>query len=158
MKISARARYGTRAIVDISLHEGEHPVKLKDVAYRQHLSIHFLQQLILPLKTAGFLRTTPGIHGGVRLGKPPQEIRLSDLVQALEGSIAPVGCVDEPEWCPRAAECVARNVWIKVRNSVTDILGEITVKDLVEDQKKLNIVKNADSNLKINDEYRSQNC
>ena len=158
MKISSRARYGTRAVVDIALHEIGHPVKLKDVAHRQHLSIHYLQQLILPLKTAGLLRTTPGIHGGVRLGKPPQEIRLSDLIQVLEGSIAPVECVDKPDWCSRAAWCVTRNAWVKVRNSITKTLDAITVQDLVEEQKNLEINKNTDSNFQSGDESRSQKC
>jgi len=158
MKISTRARYGARAVIDIALHEGEQPVKLKDVARRQQLSVHYLQQLILPLKTAGLVRTTPGIHGGVRLGKQPQEISLSNLIQALEGSIAPVECVDEPEWCSRAPVCITRNVWVKVKNSITETLDSITVQDLVDEQKNLGIDESSDSNHQSEDDGRSQKC
>ncbi|MBM3133643.1 MAG: Rrf2 family transcriptional regulator, partial [Chloroflexi bacterium] len=90
MKISTRTRYGTRAMLDIALHEGKGPVQLKAIAERQEISLPYLEHIVAPLIRAGFLRTTRGPAGGVSLRKRPQDIRIREIIEALDGSIAPV--------------------------------------------------------------------
>jgi Rrf2 family protein len=135
MKLSTKGRYGTRALLDIALHQDDSPVQLKVIAQRQQISLHYLEHIIAPLIAAGLLRSARGAYGGVSLGKPPQEIVLSEVIQVLEGSITPVECVDDPNVCSRANICVTRDVWTDVKKAMAGVLGSITLQDLVELQK-----------------------
>jgi len=102
MKLSTKARYGTRVLLELSLHWGEGPVLLKDISQRQQIPLPYLQQLIGPLVKEGIIKATRGARGGISLLKLPKEVRLSEVVQILEGSIAPVACVDNPELYSRS--------------------------------------------------------
>jgi len=88
MKLSTRARYGTRALLDLAIHQDEAPIALKDVARRQQISVQYLEHLITPLITAGIVRSVRGPKGGVSLARPPKQIVLSEIFQILEGSIS----------------------------------------------------------------------
>ena len=136
MKLSTRGRYGTRALLELALNWGGGPVLLKDVAQRQQISLHYLEHLITPLIAAGLVRSTRGARGGVSLARPPQEIRLSDVIQLLEGSIAPVECVNNPETCPRSDFCATRDLWSELKKAVDGVLESTTLQDLVERQKR----------------------
>ena len=136
MKLSTRARYGTRALLDIALQEGERPVLLRDVARRQGISLLYLEHIVAPLVIAGILRSTRGPKGGVWLIKNPTEIKLSTVIQLLEGSIGPVDCVDNPEVCSRSNVCVTRDLWDELKKAIEGTLGSITLQDLIEQQKK----------------------
>jgi len=136
MKMSTKGRYGTRALLDVALHQGESPVQLKAIAQRQQISLHYLEHIVAPLIAAGILRSTRGARGGVSLGKLPQEIRLSEVVQVLEGSIAPVECVDDPNICSRADLCVTRDIWAEMKEAMASVLESTTLQDLVERQRE----------------------
>ena len=136
MKISTKGRYGTRALLDVALHQGESPVQLKAIAQRQQISLHYLEHIIAPLIAAGMLRSTRGARGGVSLGRSPQEIRLSEVVQVLEGSIAPAECVDDPNVCSRADLCVTRDIWAEMKEAMAGVLESTTIQDLVERQRE----------------------
>src|SRR4030042_4702768 len=110
MKLSTRARYGTRALLDIALQADEKPVLLKDVAQRQSISLLYLERIITPLITAGILRSTRGPKGGVWLAKRPEEINLSTVTRLLEGSTSPTECIDNPSVCSRSRDCVTRDL------------------------------------------------
>jgi len=135
MKLSTRGRYGVRALLDLALHSGEGTVLLKDIARRQEISLPYLEHLIAPLVAAGLMKSTRGARGGVLLLKPPAEIKLSEVVQLLEGSIAPVDCVDNPALCHRSALCVTRDIWIEMKSAMSQVLDSTTLQDLVERQK-----------------------
>ncbi|MDP2210313.1 MAG: Rrf2 family transcriptional regulator [Candidatus Aquicultor sp.] len=137
MKFSTRSRYGTRAMLDLALHDNSSPVRLKDLARRQGVSVKYLEQIIPALKNAGFIRSIRGINGGYTLAKGAGEIRLLDIVEALEGSLSPVDCVDMPKWCPRSGECATHEVWRDVRKAIDDVLGGTTLADLAERQRAL---------------------
>ena len=132
MKLSTRARYGTRALLELALHWGEGPVLLKDIAQRQQIPLPYLQQLIGPLVQVGIIKTTRGKRGGISLLKPPNEVRLSEVVQLLEGSIAPVKCVDSPETCPLSGHCVTRDIWEEVKKAIGTVLESVTLQELAE--------------------------
>jgi len=135
MKLSTRGRYGARALLDIALHQGDEPIPLKDVALRQQISLRYLNHLITPLVAAGILRSARGTGGGVRLAKRPDEIKLSEVMQLLEGSIALVDCVDDPDMCTRSGICAARDLWEELKQAMSGILESMTLQDLVERQK-----------------------
>ncbi|MBC8276156.1 MAG: Rrf2 family transcriptional regulator [Chloroflexi bacterium] len=132
MKLSARARYGTKALLELALHWGEEPVLLKDVAQRQQIPLPYLEHLIGPLVQAGIVKSTRGARGGVSLLKPPEEVMLSEVIQLLEGSISPAECVDNPETCSRSNLCVTHDIWDEVKEAVSKVLESITLQDLVE--------------------------
>ncbi len=136
MKLSTRARYGTRALLDIALNASDKPIQLREIARRQEISVMYLEHLITPLISAGILRTTRGVRGGVQLAKTPNDIRLSDVIQILEGSMAPVECVDDPTYCPRYNTCVTREVWSDMKKAIDGVLESITLQELVERQKR----------------------
>jgi len=136
MKLSTRGRYGTRALLDLALHQGEGPVLLKDIAEREQISVRYLEHLITPLIAGGILRTTRGAKGGVSLAKPPEEIKLSEVIQLLEGSIAPVECVNSPEICSRSKSCVTRDIWGELKQAMDGILESTTLQDLAERQRR----------------------
>jgi Rrf2 family protein len=136
MKLSTKGRYGTRALLDLALHEGEGLILLKDVARRQEVSLPYLEHLIAPLIAAGLVMSTRGARGGVSLLKPPSEIKLSEVVQLLEGSIAPVDCVNNPDVCHRSAFCVTRDIWTEMKTAMSQVLDSTTIQDLVERQRQ----------------------
>lgn len=136
MKLSTRGRYATRALLDLALYQKKEPVLLKDIAQRQQISLRYLEQLITPLITGGIVRSTRGPRGGVSLAKPPREIRLSEVIPLLEGSIAPVECVNNPEMCTRSELCVTRDIWGELKKALNGVLESITLQDLVERQKR----------------------
>ena len=135
MKLSTRGRYGLRALLDLALHDGEGLIQLKDIARRQEISLHYLEHLIAPLIAAGLVRSTRGARGGVLLVKPPSQIKLSEVIQALEGSIAPVECVRDPGLCQRSALCASRDVWSELMEAMVQVLDSTTLQDLVERQR-----------------------
>ena len=136
MKLSTRGRYGIRAILDLAGHSDDEPVLVKDISKRQEISVWYLQHLLNPLIAGGLVRSTRGPGGGVSLTKSPSEIKLSDIILLLEGSLAPVECVDDPNVCPRSNLCVTRDTWVEMKKAIDRILESTTIQDLLERQKK----------------------
>ena len=136
MKLSTRARYGTKALLELSLHWGEGPVLLKDIAQRQEIPLPYLEHLIRPLVKEGIIKSTRGTRGGISLLKSPKEVILSEVIQLLEGSIALVACVDNPELYPRSDSCVTHDIWAEVKKAMDGVLDSTTFEDLVQRQKQ----------------------
>ncbi|MFC2007657.1 RrF2 family transcriptional regulator [Chloroflexota bacterium] len=136
MKLSTKSQYGTRALLELALHKGEGPILLKDIAKRQQISLHYLEHLITPLIAGGIVRSTRGPRGGVALAQPPEQVKLNKVIQLLEGSIAPVECINNPEVCNRAELCVTRDVWSDLERVMNDFLESTTLQDLVQRQKE----------------------
>lgn len=135
MKLSTKGRYGTRALLDIALHGGDAPVQLKDIAARQQISLSYLEHLVAPLVAAGILKSVRGARGGVSLAKPAEDIPLIDVVRALEGSMAPVECADDPAECSRAGTCITRDIWVEIKKAMEAVLESTTLADLVRRQR-----------------------
>jgi Rrf2 family cysteine metabolism transcriptional repressor len=134
MKISTRARYGTRAMLDLALHQGQGPVMVKNIAERQQISRRYLEQLLFTLKLAGMVRSTRGNRGGFTLAKKPSQITILDIVETLDGSVAPVGCVDEPDLYMRSQFCAAHDIWAEVKKAAGKVLQSITLEELAKRQ------------------------
>lgn len=136
MKLSTRTRYGTRALLELALHEGQGPVFLKDIARSQQISLAYLEHLIAPLISGGIIRSTKGPKGGIALAKKPGDIKMIEITRLLEGSSAPVECIDHPEICERSKQCVTRDIWGELKEAMDGVLEATTLQDLVERQKK----------------------
>ncbi|MBI3930612.1 MAG: Rrf2 family transcriptional regulator [Chloroflexi bacterium] len=135
MKLSTKGQYGTRMLLDLALHEEEAPVLLKDIAQRQQISLGYLEHLVTPLIAGGIVRSTRGAKGGVSLAKPSEQIKLSEVIQLLEGSIAPVACVNDPAVCSRSESCVTRDIWDELKQAMDGVLASTTLQNLVQRQK-----------------------
>ena len=136
MRLSTKGRYGARAMLDLALNSGEGPVLLRDIAKRQEVSEKYLEHSITTLRKAGLVRSIRGARGGYVLAKLPSQIRLSEIMEVLEGSMAPVECVDDPQVCRRAQLCVTRDIWAKMKEAIDNILESITLQDMVEEQNR----------------------
>src|SRR3990172_2569605 len=96
MKLSTRTRYGTRALMELALHNGDEPVLLREIARKQEISLAYLEHIIAPLVAAGIIRSAKGPKGGISLARRPENIKLIEITQILEGSMAPVECINTP--------------------------------------------------------------
>ena len=122
--------------MDLALHYGEGPILLKDIAKRQQISGRYLEHVIVSLKVAGLVKSMRGARGGFSLAKPPFQIRLSEIIQIMEGSIAMVECVDDPKVCSRADLCVTRDIWTEMKKAMNGVLESTTLQDLIERQRE----------------------
>jgi len=132
MKLSTRARYGTRALLDLALQNPGEPVLLKNIAQRQKISLSYLEHIIAPLTAAGIIGSIRGRQGGIHLAKAPEDINIADVVKLLEGSIAPTDCIDNPESCHESDYCVTRELWSELYVAMNDVLESTTLKDLMD--------------------------
>ncbi|OGO19280.1 MAG: hypothetical protein A2144_08280 [Chloroflexi bacterium RBG_16_50_9] len=135
MKLSTRSCYGTRALLELALHHGEEPVQLKDIARSQQIPLQYLAHIITPLISAGMVRSTRGAKGGVSLARNPEEIKLNEVVQILEGSIAPAECLNNSSVCDRSPSCVTRDIWSELQEAMEVVLASTTLQDLEERHK-----------------------
>jgi len=141
MRLSTKARYGARAMLDIAMNYEKGPVSLKGLAKRQDISAKYMEQLIPLLKVAGLIRSVRGAWGGYTLSKDIHQIKLRDIIDALEGSVFPVDCVDNPEMCDRSKKCVTYEIWKDIQNTINNMLDSLTLADMVERQLKINSTK-----------------
>ncbi|MDK2918540.1 MAG: Rrf2 family transcriptional regulator, cysteine metabolism repressor [Candidatus Petromonas sp.] len=144
MKLSTKGRYGLKAMFDLALNYGEGPIALNNIADRQNISVHYLEQLIATLRKAGLVKSVRGAQGGYMLADRPENITVGDVLRTLEGPIAPAECVIEEEdnECSKASYCVTRTIWEKIRDSVDNVINSITLQDMVDDYTRLH---NSDS-------------
>jgi Rrf2 family transcriptional regulator, cysteine metabolism repressor len=125
MKISTKGRYGLTIMMALAKKTGEGPVALKLIAKDYNLSEHYLEQLIAPLRNAGLVKSIRGAYGGYILAKDAETITAGDIIRVLEGPISPVEVMDDEE-------PAKRNLWIKIRDAVKDVLDSTTLDDLAK--------------------------
>jgi len=135
IQLSTKGRYGTRLMLDLAFHYNDGFIFLKDIAKRQNISDGYLEHLVPHLKTAGLINSLRGARGGYKLSKAPSEISLKEVVQALEGSLSPVECVNAPSVCKRVSFCVTRDIWKEVGEKISQTLESVTLRDMVEMQR-----------------------
>lgn len=132
MKISTRSRYATRAMLEIARNYGAGPVKRREITERQQISPHYLENILISLKSHGLIEAVRGTRGGFTLRKPPESIPMFDIITALEGSIVPVPCVDNPKACDKTSFCLARKFWIELHETQAKLLKETTLRSLLD--------------------------
>lgn len=138
MWVSTKAQYGMRALVEVAV-GGDRPTSLKTVADRQELSHQYLEQIFAVLRRAGVVQSVRGARGGYRLARHPDRITALEVVELLEGSVAPVACIDEDDTCGRVGACSTEPLWREVDSAVRRVLEGTTVADLMAERQLLNI-------------------
>jgi Rrf2 family protein len=136
MKLSTKGRYGARAMLELALNYKKGSVLLRDIARKQEISRRYLERMMAALVAAGLVRSSRGKHGGFSLAKPPAEIRLSEVIQAVEGPIAPVSCVDDPKLCGRVDVCITRDIWKRMKKAILEVLDSVTLEKMIEMKKE----------------------
>ncbi len=121
-------------MAQLAARHGGGPASLSDIAEREDLPRAYLEQLVINLRDAALVRSTRGAHGGYELTRPPEQIRMGEVLRALEGPIAPMICVSEtPEhqMCLRAGYCTVNFMWARVRDAIATSLDSMTLADLI---------------------------
>jgi Rrf2 family protein len=134
MKLSTRGRYGVRAMLELALNNGKGPVPLRDLALRQEISAKYLEQLLIPLKGAGLVKSVRGARGGYMLAMEPAKISLYDIVRSLEGPLAPVECVQDATFCERVGGCTVHLVWGEMGRLLVEFLSNMSLAEMVDKQ------------------------
>lgn len=132
MKLSTRSRYGTRLLLDLAKHHEHGPIHLNDISKRQGISVKYLEQLTIPLRKAGLVKSCRGRKGGYLLKGSPKEISVGKIVRVLENGASLSRCVDSPESCDRVEACLTREIWVSATRAMYEWLDSITLKELVE--------------------------
>ncbi|MFA5384480.1 MAG: Rrf2 family transcriptional regulator [Eubacteriales bacterium] len=139
MKISAKGRYGLRAMLDLAVTTTESHVALNNIAERQNISVRFLEQVFTALRNAGLVKSTKGSQGGYTLSDLPSRITVGSILRALEGDLS-VTSQNTDETLPGNGieYCIKTNVWEKLNESINNLVDSITLEDLAVEHKKLN--------------------
>ena len=130
LKISTKGRYATRAMLELALRGHDVPVQLDDISKAQRISKKYLSGLMTAMVSAGLVRSRRGKNGGFTMAKPSSEISLLDILRPLEGPVAPAPCLENTKSCDQSDDCITREVWMKMKNTMTSALGGITLEDL----------------------------
>ncbi len=127
MRLSTRSRYGTRLMLYLAQHYGKGPVKIGEVARDENISVKYLEQLIIPLKQGGIIRSIRGPKGGYELAVDPEKVTIGRIVEVLEGGVLLSDCVTHPEQCPRSSSCLTRDLWKDGTDAVYGVFDSVTL-------------------------------
>ena len=132
MKLSTKIRYGARAMLELASNYGKGPVELREIAEKESISPKYLEQVIVPLRTAGLVKSARGAKGGYALAKPPSEILLREIIEILQGPLNLVECLNDPKVCQKSATCVTRDIWNEVSVAIYRIFDSISLEEMVK--------------------------
>lgn len=136
MKISTRGRYALRLMLDLALDDSDRYITIKSISERQQISVKYLEQIISALSRAGFVESVRGAQGGYRLARPAEQYTVGMILRSIEGSLAPVACLEnDPNRCPRCNTCATLDVWKQLDDAISNVVDNITLADLVEKQR-----------------------
>ncbi len=140
IKLSTKGRYGTRLMLNLAhnYNNGNEAVILKSVSDNEEISIRYLEQIVIPLKIGRLVKSIRGAGGGYTLARRPSEIKVIEILHALEGSCCLVDCIEDPDYCDRIPICASYEVWKEASRLLRDYFDSITLLDLIkiDDKKK----------------------
>ena len=119
-------------MIDLAEHYSEGPVSIGSIAERQGISVKYLEQIIVLLKKAGFIKSVRGPKGGHMLATPPEEIKMGEVLAALEDGLDVSGCVHDPEACDRAEDCKARDLWEVATSAMYNELNSLKLSEMIQ--------------------------
>jgi Rrf2 family protein len=138
LKISTKGRYALRLMLDLGMHNSGEYISLRDISQRQDITVKYLEQIVTTLTRSGYLRSQRGNSGGYRLAKDPADYRVGDILRVMEGSLAPVTCLEEgADICPRSAECTVLPFWKGLDRTIAGYVDGFTLQDLLDQAQTL---------------------
>ena len=135
MRLSTKGRYAVMAMADLASHEaGSKPVSLADIAERQEISLSYLEQLFAKLRRSGLVSSVRGPGGGYRLSRPSEEVRVADIIMAVDEPITATRCKPgSPKGCaPAGARCITHDLWEELGRQIHVFLSSVSLADVVE--------------------------
>ena len=137
MKLSTKTQYGIRAMLELALNDSGKPLSIKQIAERQGVPEPYLEQLMGQLKKSGMVVSTRGAQGGYALAQSPEKTSVGGIIRVLEGSLAPVSCVEDDHVCQNRDRCAMHLLYGRISQGITGVLESITLGDMAADQRKL---------------------
>ena len=131
MKITAKARYALRILLDVAVYGEQKPRTIRQIAQSQGISEKFISRIVVPLRRAGFLSSVRGVQGGLRMARFPDRITVLDVVTAMDGPVSILECLTHPNRCPRQGRCAAAEVWGQVNDGISAALRSVRLSDVV---------------------------
>ena len=140
IKLSTKGRYGTRLMLNLAFHynNGNKAIILKSVSDEEEISIRYLEQIVIPLKINRLVKSIRGAGGGYTLARRPSDIKLSEILHALEGTCCLVDCAEDNDYCNRIRFCATHEIWEKASKLLKDYFGKTTLQDLIQISNKKN--------------------
>jgi len=138
IKLSTKGRYGTRLMLNLARHynDKKEAIILKSVSDDEEISIRYLEQIIIPLKISKLVKSIRGAGGGYTLARKPAEIKVSEILQSLEGTCCLVDCVEDEDYCDRISICATHDIWDKASSLLHDYFDKTTLQDLMTQEKR----------------------
>lgn len=137
MKISTKGIYAIESMVDLALHSADGVESMKNIAERRELSEKYLEQIVGALRKAGLITSTRGAGGGYLLARKPEEIKVIDILQAVESSLIPIECLYKKTDCGINCDtCATRGFWNGLWKEIEDVAESVSLLDLMEKSKK----------------------
>ena len=134
MRLSTRAQYAVRAMVDLSLNSEGRPVTLREIAQREEIPLNYLEQLFFRLKKGNIVTSVRGPGGGYVLARDSVTIKVGEIVAAVEEPLNPVNCLDVgADPCPRLSRCVTHSVWRDLGERIRGFLDSINLDELTRE-------------------------
>lgn len=132
MKISTRGRYALLMMLDIATNDRGDPVRIKDIAARQGISVKYLEQIVSILTKAGYVKSIRGPQGGYRLARKPKEYTVGMILRLTEGDLSPVACTDRDYDCPKMGDCVSVRIWREMDEAINSVIDKYTLEDMLD--------------------------
>ena len=133
MKLTSKGRYAVMAMADLAKINANQPTNLTDISLRQGISLSFLEQIFSKLKKNNLVQSSRGPFGGYLLVKPPEEIKLSSIISAIDEKVKTVGCKKESKkGCTgKSVKCITHNLWDDLENHINSFFEKNTLKDII---------------------------
>jgi len=133
MKLTSKGRYAVMAMVDLARNNINQPTNLKEISLRQGISLSFLEQIFLRLKKNNLVLSSRGPSGGYLLSRSPEEIKLSNIIHAVDEKVKTMGCKkNSKKGCNgKSIKCITHNLWDDLENHINYFFEKNTLKDVV---------------------------
>ena len=135
MRITTKGCYGLRAMIELATQDDGQPLSMEMISESRQISRKYLHALMTSLRSAGLVKSVRGPGGGYTLSKAAKKINIKEILQALEGPLAPSNCVEEPDTCERSHVCPMIGLWNKINDVTEKLLENITLQDVADEEK-----------------------
>jgi Rrf2 family cysteine metabolism transcriptional repressor len=140
MKLSTKCRYGSRAVVELAKFYDIKTLKRKELVESLGIPDSYLENILVTLRNRGIIDTIRGAKGGYRLAKTPESITMLDIVEALQGSLSAVACIEDSNTCDKTSDCITRPIWLEMQEAQAKVLKKYNMKMLAEKETTLNYI------------------
>ena len=136
MKLTTKGRYAVMAMADIALFKDKGPISLTDISIRQNISLAYLEQIFIKLKQENLVKSIRGAKGGYVLDAPPEEIKISNIISAVDEEIKTLNCKKESKrGCNnKSSKCITHNLWDQLDQHINSFFEKVKLQDLVKNQ------------------------